>query len=195
MTTLGYVTRAKGNGAHCGDQCAWWEDEDCVVMCLADGLGHGPNAEEAAVAAIAFVGANRHLPLPELFTRCDAALRQTRGVAMAVAVVDIRRASLTYAAIGNIRCLMRNGRERRLGSDFGIIGAGFRHLAPDTVALSEGNLIVLASDGVEERLTLSRYGPDLLAVPSALAEAIIEDWNPGTDDAAALVCRFNGGTP
>jgi len=135
---------------HCGDQAGWWARHGATLLCMVDGLGHGRGAEHVAMAALKFVGRHRHEPLRDIVALCDEALRDTRGVAMGLAVVDPRAGALTYAAIGNIRALVVGERNTRLSSNYGIVGGGYRRLTPETVSLAGDELVILATDGVRE---------------------------------------------
>ncbi|MCP5127377.1 MAG: hypothetical protein H6973_17540 [Gammaproteobacteria bacterium] len=86
---IGIVTRPIPGETLCGDVCAWWEQDHRIYLSLADGLGHGKFANEAAQAAMA--SAQRQpasTSLPDIIAQCDEDLRSTRGVAMGLAMVD-----------------------------------------------------------------------------------------------------------
>lgn len=170
----------------CGDQCGAWADDQRIILALADGLGHGPEAAVAASAAIAFVGAHHRLDLETLFNRCNEALRSTRGVALAVAVIDPHRQQLTLASVGNIRSvLLQGGKELRLGGCAGIVGGDFNRLAPDVLTLTPGDRLVLYSDGLPEFLPLAEI---LTAQPTPedTTRVLVDHYASGKDDVSAL---------
>ena len=72
---------------HCGDQGDCWASDGKVTLCLADGLGHGEDAEKAARAALDYVAGHCSAPLAELFAGCDAALHYTRGASVGIVVI------------------------------------------------------------------------------------------------------------
>ncbi len=175
---------------HCGDQARCWECDGKFVLCMIDGLGHGKKAEQAALAALDFLERHYDSPLLEIFATCDKALRHTRGVAMGIAVADPATGTLTYAGIGNTRVMVVGQETRRLMSNYGIIGAGYRTLKTVTVPLAPDDLVIMSTDGIDELIDLSVYDDDTLCGDVVgLAEKIIEDWRRGTDDAAVLVFR------
>ena len=179
---------------HCGDRAGYWEWNGKTVLCIIDGLGHGKFAERAALAALDYLGLHHHEPLPEIFANCDKALRHTCGVVMGVAVVDPDAGTLTYAGIGDTRALV-NGTERvHLESNYGIVGAGYRKLTPQTVPLAAGDLVIMYTDGVKEYFDMSSYDEALRADVERLAKAIVRDWGHERDDAAALVFKNRGET-
>jgi len=176
---------------HCGDQADFWESDGRTVLCIIDGLGHREGAEEAALAALDFVGRHHHEPLLDVFASCDKAVRHTRGVAMGIAVIDQAAGMLTYAGIGNTRAMISGNGKRNinLSSNYGIVGGGYRGLVSESVPLAPGDLVLLYTDGFPEIIDLSAYDDEIKADVERLAETILDDWRRGTDDAAILVFR------
>ena len=174
---------------HCGDQAGCWQSGGRIALCIIDGLGHGKGAEQAAKAALGFVGRHHYEPLPEIFACCDEELRGTRGVTMGIAIVDLEGATLTYAGIGNTRAVVLGRETVRMTSRYGIVGGGYRTLAPETVTFVAGDLAILYTDGIQEVLDISHYDDALRADVGRLAETILQDWRRETDDAAVLVYR------
>jgi serine phosphatase RsbU (regulator of sigma subunit) len=182
------IKHAVNNAPYCGDECGYWEKGTKTVLCIIDGLGHGEKAEIAAQAAVKYIAAHQSESLQEIFAGCDRELRETRGAAVGIAVIDEEKGELTYAGIGNTRAVAVNSGIFRLGSDYGIIGGGYKTLTPETISIGKGALVIMSTDGVEEVIDLSRY--DLIAVDlHKLAEMIIKDWRIERDDAAVLVYK------
>ena len=188
---VGIAKRALNDGLHCGDQCAFWQ-EQTTTLCIVDGLGHGHAAEEAALAAIEYVSQHVADPLPELFAGCDKAIRHTRGVAMGIAVVDQQAGQVTYAGINNTTFRIHGRKSISLTSNEGIVGAGFRRLNPETVPLASGDLVIMCTDGLQTRIDLSSCDVTLRRDVQRLADQILQDWRRETDDAAVLVYRGDG---
>lgn len=197
---VGIAKRALNNDPYCGDECGYWESSNKTTLCVIDGLGHGEHAESAAKAAVQYVGHHLSQSLDELFAGCNQALRNTRGAAMSMVIIDEDAGTLTYAGIGNTRAIIvveprAQDIDRKtiiLSSSYGIVGGGYKTLSPETVLLTAGNLVILYTDGVEETIGVSRYDNVLRADLQQLAEKIIQDWGRETDDAAVLVFRYEG---
>jgi len=196
---LGGVKRPFEGDDHCGDQFGHWQKGHLAILCIADGLGHGKHAEKAAKAALTYVAHHRAEPLSEMFSGCNRDIRDTRGVAMGIAVIDKKARTLTYAGIGNTRIMVLRSADSKetarktlsLRNDFGIVGGGYKRLVPETVPFAPGDLVVIYTDGVKELIDLSGYDEGLRADAGKLAERIIADWGRVTDDAAVLVYRFD----
>lgn len=189
--SIGLIKRARNDDAFCGDAYGHWRVRGKTTLCIIDGLGHGQPAETAAGAAIDHIDGRAFLPLAELFTSCNQALRGTRGAAMGVAVIDERLGNLTFAGVGNTRAMVCGARTARLVSSHGIVGAGYRKLLMEETPLDRGDLVILTTDGIRADLDLAAYPAKLRGNPQALAEMIVHEWRQEPyDDAAVLVFQY-----
>ncbi|MET8168673.1 ATP-binding SpoIIE family protein phosphatase [Streptomyces sp. NPDC005329] len=181
-------------GAACsGDAWTCVRDRDLLTLMLADGLGHGPEAARASTTAVHEVRRSPHLPPAELLRLLDAALRGTRGAAVAVAQLDLRTGRLLFAGVGNVGARLREGDSwRHLLSRPGIVGAHRPTTLPETEATwAEDRLLVLHSDGLPSRWA-PPVDPRLLSCdPAVTAAATVRDAGssarPVRDDTAVAV--------
>jgi hypothetical protein len=185
VVSVGIATAALAGGDFCGDQCGAWEDAETTLLCVVDGLGHGRHAAEAAALAVDCVARHRDATLEDILAQCDARLVESRGAAVGLTRIDRRSGTLSYAGIGNIRMLILGAKRRRLPSNPGIVGTGFKALTVQSMSLSPENRLLMFTDGVNELLDLSAYR--LPRTAQTLAEEVLRDWSLGTDDAAVLV--------
>ncbi len=188
VVNVGIATRPLAGQTVCGDDGAYWVGDERIVLTLADGLGHGPEAARASRAAVEAIGSGLHLGCAELFTRCDAALRSTRGAAQVVAIIERASGRGTIASVGNMRVqLLHDHSHSWFASTRGIVGAGYQNLDVQTVVLVSGDILIVYSDGLDEQSV--PYGfcssPD---VPAAgQARMILDSMAHGRDDASVLV--------
>jgi len=189
---VGIASRALNHAEHNGDQCACWRIDGKVFLCVVDGLGHGKEAEKAANAALNCVAQHLSESLSEIFSRCDSALRGTRGVAMGIAVLDLDKGTLSYVGIGNTRILIHGANTTRLSGNYGIVGGGYRFLSTETRPIHPGDLVIMFTDGLPQAIDASGYDDALRSNVQGLSEKILEDWGRKTDDAAVLVVRNVG---
>ncbi len=182
------MTRALAGSPCCGDAAAGWSDAGRVLLAIADGLGHGPEAAAAAIAAITYVGEHRHEPLSSIFSGCNEAIRSTRGVALGLALVDLRSSVVTYAGVGNTRAIILGERENlRPTSVSGVVGSGYRRLRTETFAVAARDVVVLWTDGLPEHIAFgSPRSPRPLDLV-AYAGALMEKWWGAKDDGGILV--------
>ena len=190
-----HESRPKPGQTICGDRCGAWLADGKWTLAVADGLGHGPEAAAAAEAAITYFSQHLGEDIETGFKGCDKALLNTRGVALAIAIVDLANRQLTLASVGNIRAvLLRGPRELRLGGCGGIVGNGFNRLVPDILELEPGDRLFLFTDGFSEGIPLR----DILAhqpAPCQTVRLLIDRFTTGTDDAAVLAYLHLPGLP
>lgn len=180
------VSRALTGQSVCGDGFAVRRDDDATTVLVADGLGHGPLAATASREAVrAFLDAPAAGPL-DLLRTVHRALSGTRGAAVAVA--QHRGDALRWAGLGNIVGAVHGGRRvRGLVSHPGIAGSHARSLQETTLPLEAGDVVVLHSDGVTDRMPLDDH-PGLLArTPAVVAAVLLRDFGVRRDDACVLV--------
>ncbi|MYM24984.1 SpoIIE family protein phosphatase [Duganella sp. FT135W] len=176
-----------------GDAWAVLPRQDGITMLAVDGLGHGPEAAKAAAAAVATLKATPAQPPGLLVEACHAALRPTRGAALAIATLNPATQQLAFAGIGNIMAsIYVDGARRQLMSHNGIVGHNVRKVQELQFPCPAGSLVVLASDGISTQWDLAQY-PGLLArEPAMIAAVLLRDHGRRRDDASVLVLAMPG---
>jgi hypothetical protein len=170
------------------DRCGWWATSDRIVMAVAD--GQGPEGAYAADVAIACVGAGLERHIQSTFAVCDARLRGTEGVALAVAVVGRRSGHLTVGSVGNIRiALLIADEEHHLNGNSGIVGLAHARVTLETRVLSSGDLFALFSDRAEQPFSLRTGFEGYAGFPDDPASKHMVRWARGGDECAALIYR------
>jgi hypothetical protein len=160
---------------------------------MVDGLGHGPDAAEAARTAVETIEANVDSDAKNLLDAVHGALRSTRGAAAAVALLQPQSELCTYCGIGNIAATIRDGSgSRALVSHNGTLGHQMRKMQDFSYPFRVGALLVMHSDGVGTRWDLSAYAGLESRHPAMAAAAIYRDFTRGRDDATVLVARNRG---
>ena len=187
---IGGLTLPMAGEEACGDGWAVGCHERGATIVAADGLGHGPQAEQAAQAAIAALDRHRDAEPQELMQRVHEALRITRGAAVALAHIDCHKDEVRFAGIGNIAAWVIDGRGRRaLVSHNGIVGHNMRKVQEFSAAFGHGALCVMHSDGVHTQWDLEQY-PGLVARhPALIAAVIMRDFIRGRDDAMVVAVK------
>jgi anti-sigma regulatory factor (Ser/Thr protein kinase) len=178
-----------------GDDWAVEEWRDQLSVLLADGLGHGLSAHEAARAATdAFRAHPQHEPGAILDT-CHGALARTRGAAVAVAKVIASAERGVFAGVGNIVCRVEaSTANRHLVSHNGTVGHTMRKVQEFAFPWPRGALLVLHSDGLGTHWDFGAY-PGLTARhPGLIAAVLYRDYDRGRDDASVVVIRNRGGS-
>jgi anti-sigma regulatory factor (Ser/Thr protein kinase) len=187
---VGTLCVPKAGETVCGDGWIAIEQPTRLLLLLADGLGHGPSAAEAAWAAVDIAREHATLSLTDLMHVVHPALRATRGAAVALAAIDHRKSVVDFVGMGNIagRIVSPQG-DRSVVSLPGTVGIGLRKVTPFAYPWSNDSLLVLHSDGLTTRWGLARYPGLALRHPSLIAGVLFRDHSRGYDDVTVLVVR------
>jgi serine phosphatase RsbU (regulator of sigma subunit) len=169
-----------------------------MLLGVADGLGHGPEAAEAASAAIAILRQHLHDGLAELVSHCHAGLRRTRGVVLSLASIDLQTNLMTWLGVGNVEAvLLRAGRGEGCDREFlqlrgGVVGYRIPSLRAVTLPIRHGDMLVFTTDGIR-----GEFRADCLRGfdPQDGADYVIERYAKDSDDALVLVARYLGLRP
>jgi anti-sigma regulatory factor (Ser/Thr protein kinase) len=182
----------------CGDGWAVAPAEERLVMLLADGSGHGPEAHRAAARAIEILRDKAKAAPEEVVQRVHAALGATRGAAVAVARLEpeANGGNVNFVGVGNISAALVDATDvRRMVSLNGTAG----HVAPRIRAFQyayrDTPTVILHSDGLTSRWDLSEYPGLMSAHPSLIAGVLYRDFRRGRDDASILAVRRHSGCP
>jgi len=134
------------------------EGDGKAAVIVADGLGHGPVAAEAAAEAVKAFGTLRGSPATVL-ERAHPSLRSTRGAAVSMVELDANAGTVVYAGAGNISGRMISGVEdRSLMSQHGTLGVAIRKLRDVIYPWPDHSIVVLHSDGLLTRWNLKDVG-------------------------------------
>jgi len=178
-----------------GDGWAVAVDERGANLMGVDGLGHGPIAAEAALAAIESLAKSPAAEPARVVDNAHNVMRATRGAALAAARIDFERDEVRFAGIGNIGACVYDdeGVRRQLVSHNGIVGNNMRKVQEFTVPCAPGALCILHSDGLSTQWSLESY-PGLQARhPALIASVLMRDFARARDDAMILVVRRGPG--
>ena len=185
---FGVVNIALEGEIDCGD--AWFieHDDKATALIIADGLGHGTFAAEAAATAVAaFRSAPFSMP-QEILNRANASMSKTRGGAVACARLSDTKVS--YAGIGNINgALVFAGKSQGLVSHNGTVGMGQRRAQQFEYHSEPGGVLVMHTDGISARWELKNRADLLACHPAVIAGVIYRDHARERDDATVVVLR------
>ena len=174
----------------CGDAWDIGEGREGVTICVADGLGHGPDAALTSDPAVALAPLHPGLPPSELMVLAHERLRGTRGAALAIAVIDPDKHQLSFAGVGNISgCIFAEGQRRHLMSHNGIVGSNLRKVQHFAHPFPDGAMVILHSDGIATRWDIDTYPGLVFRHPSLIAAVLYRDFARQRDDAMVVVVR------
>lgn len=189
-TAVGAVSVPLQGQDVCGDSWSVAVGPGGTTLLVADGLGHGPEAAEAAVEAVRLFHRFGGHRTPVLLDYIHGGLRATRGAAVSLARFEPGSGKLIYSGIGNVAgAIAANGELKRMVSMPGTAGHNARKIQAFEYPFSSG-LVILHSDGIASSWTLDPY-PDLAARhPTLIAAVLYRDLTRHRDDATVLVAKW-----
>lgn len=178
-----------------GDDAWFLRTEDTLMLAVADGLGHGPDARLAATRAVACLAETR-LDTPDaILQHSHAALRSTRGAVMAVVHLPLSAGSTEVqgraASVGNVSVrVVGPGVATRVGGSSFTLGtpSPLSRVRGETLHLRSWDALIAFTDGISSRAELADTDL-LLDHPMFAAQALMDRHAVAHDDALILVAR------
>ena len=166
-----------------------------ALVAAVDGLGHGPEAAEAALIAAETLHKYATEPVTDLIRQCHIALHGSRGAVISIASFDAEHGIMTWIGVGNVvgwllraSSLSRPSRET-LQVRGGVVGFSLPPLRAATLPVFFGDTLIFATDGISDKFTQEAL-PNL--PPEDIADGILHRHGKATDDALVLVARYAG---
>lgn len=173
-----------------GDAWAYHNSDGRVLTMIADGLGHGWAAAEAAQEAIATFQARINAAPDEILGYIHDALRKTRGAVAGIAEIRPREGKMTFAGVGNISAvLVSPAKSQSLVSHNGTLGSVAARIQPFHFEWTPESVLILHSDGLQTRWDLSNYAGVLSRHPAIIGGALLRDFRRQRDDASVVVVK------
>ncbi len=188
--STGTVCLPRSGETECGDAWAVGRSGHRVILIVADGLGHGPDAATASREAIHVFWKSLSLPPADILAEIHGALRSTRGAAVAVAALDPELKEIRYAGVGNIAASIVSAIETRsMVSHNGTVGHEVRKVQEFRYDWPAGALVIMQSDGLQTHWRLDRYPGLVTRDPALIAAVLYRDFNRGRDDVTVLAVK------
>jgi hypothetical protein len=176
----------------CGDAWAVIENGHKISAIVADGLGHGIDAAEAANAAVAIFKKHQPCGPAEIAEVVHNGLRATRGAAIGIAEIDRATQTLRYCGIGNVAARILNGSSsRQLMSHNGTAGAQVWKIEEHRYPWPEKSICVMNSDGIATHWNLDAFPGIMQRHSGLIAAAVYRDFKRTNDDVSVLVIKEN----
>src|SRR3954451_1826383 len=174
-----------------GDLAFFFPTASGALTCLIDGLGHGPEAADAAELCASVVRTHAEAPVKELMQACHERLAETRGVVMTVAWCDLERSTVSWAGVGNVDArLVHSGPDQREDVALvfgGVLGYRMPSVRAATMPLERGDVLVMITDGIEAAISPALTGG---GAAQTMADRILSMHGKGNDDALVVVIRY-----
>jgi anti-sigma regulatory factor (Ser/Thr protein kinase) len=192
---IGGVSVPKPGEELCGD--AWSVDigRDRISLIVADGLGHGLLASEAAAAAIEAFARQPERQPSAVLEDVHLALRPTRGAAVAICAIALDGPKAQFAGLGNIAgAVVTDNARRNFVSHNGTAGHSARHMHEFSYPMSPGAVVVMHSDGLGSQWNPADYAGLWTHDASVIAGVLYRDFTRRRDDVTVVVVRLGNRT-
>jgi serine/threonine protein phosphatase PrpC len=157
---------------------------------VADGLGHGPDAAEAAAVALEAFAEDPFAAPRDQLQRAHQALRRTRGAAIMLLQADAGQGAVRSSGAGNVVGRLVSGvSDRTVLTQHGTAGVTIRTPDETVTPWPEHALLVVCTDGIETRWKAEALMPLLGRDPTLAAALLVRDHCRGRDDATVAVLR------
>lgn len=185
---FGALSIALRGEIECGDNWSIAREGDRHSVLVIDGLGHGPLAAKAASAGITAFTQHAFSAPGEALRQLHRSLMGTRGAAAACISLDRQESHARYAGVGNIAgVLAGSGTQKGMISHNGTLGLTLGRTQELDYGWPPGAVIIMHSDGLTSRWSLSQY-PQLAAHhPAIIAAILYRDHARGRDDTTVIV--------
>lgn len=174
----------------CGDAWAVSVAGGFRTVIVADGLGHGAMAAEAARVAVEGFLSHPAAPIETILRVLHGLLRPTRGAAVAIARVQDDQKTLRYGGVGNISAtVFSSAGHRSLISHNGSLGVEARKFQEFVYDWPEDATLVMHSDGLTTQWKLADVPGLVTRQPALVASVLVREFSRGRDDATAFVLK------
>ncbi|MDX2230004.1 MAG: ATP-binding SpoIIE family protein phosphatase [Leptolyngbyaceae cyanobacterium bins.349] len=191
---LGAVALPKLGEEASGDAWSVVRAGDRCRVIVADGLGHGILAAQAANEAVRVFHEQSDRSPKEILEASHRALRSTRGAAVAIAEINLPQQTVRFAGVGNISAMLlpvqHASQPRQNWVSFnGTIGHEVRKIQEYTYDWMTEGVMVMHSDGLSSQWRLDQYPGLLSKHPSLIAGVLYRDFHRDRDDITVVVMR------
>jgi negative regulator of sigma-B (phosphoserine phosphatase) len=192
----GVAERALAGEKRSGDLAVFAPYDGGALVAAIDGLGHGDGAADASAAAARVLAADPSREPGQLIATCHRALVGTRGAVMTLAWFDLGEGRLSWTGVGNVEGrLVRAASGPRVPTEGaltkgGVVGYNLPSVRVTATALEDGDVMVLATDGIDSGFASAILGGGPAQV---IADRILSAHGKASDDALVVVVRYHAG--
>lgn len=184
------VSLPKAGEQVCGDAWSTRSGGERHYVFVADGLGHGVYAAEAAAAARVAFDAHHSRGAPHALEAMHEAARHTRGAAAAVAEIAPGARQVRYSGVGNIAAgIVTDHGLRHAVSHAGTLGHEARVFREYSYPWEAGATLVMHSDGLSSHWSLDGFAGLTRRHPAVVAAVLYREFSRNRDDVTVVVGR------
>jgi anti-sigma regulatory factor (Ser/Thr protein kinase) len=175
-----------------GDGFVYKKTDQYLKLMLADGLGHGPEANKAINEAAAAFRVFPDFSPTETLRFIHNSIKKTRGAVINIVGFENASRKWTSTGIGNIFLRMAGPSNFKNQMSYnGIVGHNIPNtMTEQTYPAEQYNQVILCSDGIKTRIDTSKYPLIHKYDLTVLAAAIYKDHARRNDDMSVVVAKI-----
>ncbi|WP_304244063.1 SpoIIE family protein phosphatase, partial [Gracilinema caldarium] len=159
---------------------------------LADGLGHGKAASDAAITAVTLFRKNKTMRLEDLVYLIHQGLMSTRGVVLSILEIDQDRGKLLHIGVGNISTRIINSEtQKTLLSSNGTVGVNIYKTYINEIDINKESIIIIHSDGINEHWNQKEIFRLWNHHPAVISGWLYHQYGRPRDDASCVVIKIH----
>lgn len=190
---LAFQEAKKGNSS-CGDNYFMTETDEACFCLLADGLGSGADARQAANRAISVARQMPNADVSTLMASCNQALKVGRGAVLSMVKILFSTGELIFSGVGNVRFVYEapDGKMHHLWANSGFMAGRPQTYRVQTRPFAMGSSFLIYSDGLalNSKSCKSLLDPPFLQANISEMENIWDDNRKTNDDATLIVGKM-----
>ena len=173
----------------CGDATLIIQAPTALFLALFDAAGHGYSADKTAGIAMRFLKEESTQDLTELLFSLHQVLKGTPGGVVGLCRIDMNTGRGECTGIGDVTIRMFSPESRRVVIRGGVLGDEMINPKIYPMQLAPGNVLMLYSDGVNDRLKPDDF-PDFFTLSAYdIARISIDYFSKTLDDASIIVLK------
>ena len=168
-----------------------------ALLAVMDGLGHGPEAADAARRAREVLETCAPSSVIDLTRRCHQMLAGSRGVCLSLATFNAQDHTMTWMGVGNVEAVLvraHDAEREHMLLRSGVVGLTLPRLQATMMPIHAGDMLVMYTDGIRMPYGDPLPAPD--SPPGVMAQALLRRYlsSKPADDALVIVARYTGGS-
>ena len=156
---------------------------------MVDAAGHGRSAHQIAIKVEKILAPADTADLAALVQSLHEQLKGSSGAVIIVGALETEKMAFDFIQMGDTHGKIFGPGRRSLVGQAGMLGQAIRTPIVRSETLSNGELLVLCTDGVSERYDLNDIRGYQALSAKALARLIVGQFGKDHDDATCLVVR------
>lgn len=186
---IGGYTRPIAGEKKNGDAIFIYQKDDVCFFAVIDGIGHGAPAFEISSKIKSFLSQNVSTNIAKVIHDTHQHMLGSEGAALGIGAIDHN--TLYFGSLGNITCRVINDENISLLSTDGLLGVRGRTPKVSSKALSNKDVILMYSDGVDSSFSNGGFNNYHLFSCEIIAKKIIQKWGSIFDDASLIAVKIN----